>query len=284
MPELPEVENIKLGLEKDLLNRKIVKVKVLEIVKNSHLQGKKTIIKDNIEEFIKKLTGKKIISIIRRGKYLYFSLDKGYLITHFGMTGAYFLVRNLSDINNKNYFKHMHIIFNLDDGKKLVYSDIRRFGELRYVEDINNFKPFVNLAPEPFNREAITYFLEKIKLHKYSKREIKPLLLEGDLFCGCGNIYACEVLYKEKISPLILAKDLSDDKKIRLFKSLVQILKFSVEKGGSTISDYVHSDGGEGKMQNFLQIYGKKECPLGHKVETISQKGRTTYYCPNCQK
>lgn len=249
-----------------------------------HLQGKKTIIKDNIEEFIKKLTGKKIISIIRRGKYLYFSLDKGYLITHFGMTGAYFLVRNLSDINNKNYFKHMHIIFNLDDGKKLVYSDIRRFGELRYVEDINNFKPFVNLAPEPFNREAITYFLEKIKLHKYSKREIKPLLLEGDLFCGCGNIYACEVLYKEKISPLILAKDLSDDKKIRLFKSLVQILKFSVEKGGSTISDYVHSDGGEGKMQNFLQIYGKKECPLGHKVETISQKGRTTYYCPNCQK
>lgn len=110
------------------------------------------------------------------------------------------------------------------------------------------------------------------------------MLLEGNVFCGCGNIYDCEVLYRQKIHPLTKASELSKKKKESLFKELVDILELAIKEGGSTISDYVHADGGEGNMQNFHQIYGKKVCPLGHDVENVTIKGRSSHFCPICQK
>ncbi len=284
MPELPEVENIKIGLKPNVLNKKIIDIKLSTIITESHKNEKLAIIKNELNYFLENIKGKTILDLERRGKYIYFILDKGYLITHFGMTGAYFVVNDLSEIDNKNYFKHKHIIFEFSNGEKMVYSDIRRFGEVRYIEKIEEFKPFNTLAPEPFNEESLKYFLEKLDSKKYSSQPIKSLLLEGNVFCGCGNIYACEVLYKEKINPTMLAKDISQNTKEKIFNALVEILKFSIEQGGSTISDYVHTDGGEGNMQNFLQIYGKKVCPLGHETENITIKTRSTYYCPKCQK
>lgn len=284
MPELPEVENIKLGLKPNVVNKTILDITFSDVVINSHSIKKSAIIKNNLEEFIENIKNKTILNLERRGKYVYFKLNKGYLITHFGMTGAYFVVNNIEEIKNKNYYKHRHVIFELSTGEKLVYSDIRRFGEIRYVDNIEEFKPFINLAPEPFEDNSLKYFLDKLEEKKYKSQKIKALLLEGNVFCGCGNIYACEVLYKEKIHPETLACDLTLEQKKNIFNTLVNILKFSIEQGGSTISDFVHSDGEEGNMQNFLKIYGKKVCPLGHKTENVIIKTRASHYCPICQK
>ena len=273
MPELPEVENIKFGLEEVLINKKIVNITYSKVVEDSHKVGKMAIVKQKLSSFSDSVKGKKIEKLSRRGKYLYFTLNEGYIITHFGMTGAFFLVKDIAEITNKNYYKHQHVIFELSTGEKLVYSDIRRFGELRYIDDITKFKPFINLAPEPFDKKAKKYFLSKLEENKYREQSIKALLLEGNVFCGCGNIYDCEVLYRQKIHPLTKASELSKKKKESLFK-----------EGGSTISDYVHADGGEGNMQNFHQIYGKKVCPLGHEVENVTIKGRSSHFCPICQK
>lgn len=283
MPELPEVENIKIGLKPNVINKKIVDINFSTIIEESHKVGKLALVKEDLENFRKNIIGKTILNLERRGKYVYFELDKGYMITHFGMTGAYFVVEKLEDIQNKNYFKHKHVIFELNTGEKLVYSDIRRFGELRYIEDKEKFAPFIRLAPEPFEESSLDYFLEKLDSKKYKDQKIKGLLLEGNVFCGCGNIYACEVLYKEKIHPELLASELDVETKTRIFKSLVETLEFSIKQGGSTISDFVHSDGGEGNMQNFLQIYGKKFCPQGHPTENITIKTRATHFCPDCQ-
>lgn len=283
MPELPEVENIKIGLEPSVINKKIIDVTFSSIIEESHKNGKLALVKNELSFFKENLVGKTILKLDRRGKYIYFTLDNGYLITHFGMTGAYFVVRDIGEITNHNYYKHRHIIFEFENGEKMVFSDIRRFGELRYVQDVATFKPFVNLAPEPFDKNSLEHFLTKLDSKKYREQPIKALLLEGNVFCGCGNIYACEVLYKEKIHPATLAKDLTIEEKTKLFNTTVNILKFSIEQGGSTISDYVHTDGGEGNMQNFLEIYGKKECPQGHKTENLTIKTRSSHFCPTCQ-
>ena len=284
MPELPEVENIKFGLEEVVINKKIVNITYSKVVEDSHKIGKMAIVKQKLSSFSDSVKGKEIEKLSRRGKYLYFTLNEGYIITHFGMTGAFFLVKDIAEITNKNYYKHQHVIFELSTGEKLVYSDIRRFGELRYIDDITKFKPFINLAPEPFDKKAKKYFLSKLEENKYREQSIKALLLEGNVFCGCGNIYDCEVLYRQKIHPLTKASELSKKKKESLFKELVDILDFAIKEGGSTISDYVHADGGEGNMQNFHQIYGKKVCPLGHEVENVTIKGRSSHFCPICQK
>lgn len=284
MPELPEVENIKFGLEDRVIDKEIVDITYSNIVKSSHKENKMAIVKQELNFFSENVKGKKIEKLSRRGKYLYFILNEGYIITHFGMTGAFFLVKDIAEITNKNYYNHRHVIFELSTGEKLVYSDIRRFGELRYIADITKFKPFVNLAPEPFDKSAKKYFLNKLDEKKYKDQSIKALLLEGNVFCGCGNIYDCEVLYRQKIHPLTKASELSKKKKESLFKELVDILELAIKEGGSTISDYVHADGGEGNMQNFHQIYGKKVCPLGHDVENVTIKGRSSHFCPICQK
>ena len=142
----------------------------------------------------------------------------------------------------------------------------------------------MNLAPEPFEKKAKQYFLDKLLEKKYKDQSIKALLLDGNVFCGCGNIYDCEVLYRKRIHPLTKACELTLKEKEDLFDELVFILEWAIKEGGSTISDYVHADGGEGNMQNFHQIYGKKKCPLGHDVENINIKGRSSHYCPVCQK
>ena len=244
MPELPEVENIKFGLEEVVINKKIVNITYSKVVEDSHKIGKMAIVKQKLSSFSDSVKGKEIEKLSRRGKYLYFTLNEGYIITHFGMTGAFFLVKDIAEITNKNYYKHQHVIFELSTGEKLVYSDIRRFGELRYIDDITKFKPFINLAPEPFDKKAKKYFLSKLEENKYMEQSIKALLLEGNVFCGCGNIYDCEVLYRQKIHPLTKASELSKKKKESLFKELVDILDFAIKEGGSTISDYVHTDGG----------------------------------------
>ena len=284
MPELPEVENIKLGLEDSLKNKKILSVTFSNTVKEGHDLNKMPIVKQSLINFSNNVVGKKIKELSRRGKYLYLALNKGYIITHFGMTGAFFLVNDIAEITNKNYYKHRHVIFELDTNEKLVFSDIRRFGELRYVEKIGEFKPFVNLAPEPFEKKAKQYFLDKLLEKKYKDQSIKALLLDGNVFCGCGNIYDCEVLYRKRIHPLTKPCELTLKEKEDLFDELVFILEWAIKEGGSTISDYVHADGGEGNMQNFHQIYGKKKCPLGHDVENVNIKGRSSHYCPVCQK
>ena len=177
MPELPEVENIKFGLEEVVINKQILDVKYSNVVTESHKLNKMAIVKQDINYFSENVKGKTIEKLSRRGKYLYFTLNEGYIITHFGMTGAFFLVKDIAEITNKNYFKHQHVIFELSTGEKLVYSDIRRFGELRYIEDVTKFKPFVNLAPEPFDKKAKKYFLDKLDENKYKDQSMKEKII-----------------------------------------------------------------------------------------------------------
>ena len=143
-----------------------------------------TIVKQDLDYFANNVINKNIEGLTRRGKYLYFTLSNGYIIAHFGMTGAFFVVKDIAEITNKNYYNHRHM-----------------------------FKPFIDLAPEPFSQTAKCYFLEKLKLPKYKDQPIKALLLEGNVFCGCGNIYDCEVLYHQKIHPLTKASELTKKQK-----------------------------------------------------------------------
>ena len=162
MPELPEVEHVKRGIEPYILNATIKSVTFSNKVIEGKQQGKETIIKGiNLDGFRLNSESFKIKSIDRRSKYIVFTIEKittTYYIKSFRYGRRIFIVDKLSDISTPNYRKHWHVVFHLDNGKQLVYSDIRRFGELRNLATYNDYPAFLEIAPEPFDDNALNYF------------------------------------------------------------------------------------------------------------------------------
>jgi formamidopyrimidine-DNA glycosylase len=290
MPELPEVEGVVRALAPIAIGRTIQNVTVSDTVFKSKQLGKEAVIKGiTTEDFIIDMAGMTIKDVTRRSKYIYFHLMKDgntcLLVSHLGMTGAWFTVDNVDDITETKFRNHVHVIFALEGGGLLVYSDIRRFGELRLLGCEADHAPLLKMAPEPFVAEARNHFLELAATPKYARKAIKEVIMDGHVISGCGNIYATEAIYKMKIHPGRTAERISLARKIELFAVIVAILQESIDAGGSSISDYRNINGEAGTMQDRLKMYGRKVCPAcGSTTKSMKIAGRTSVYCPVCQK
>lgn len=284
MPELPEVETIRLGLEKYLIGHSIesVDIRLPRIFSGDH----------------KKAIGAKVIAVRRFGKGLLIDLDNDYSIAvHVKMTGQ-LLYRQVSgvsrvsrvsrgkvDINNLPDV-YTHVVFTLDKGAKLYYRDMRQFGWVKILptKDAYDLPFFKSLGPEPF--KDLT--LEKFKsILSKNKTNIKLLLMNQKKISGIGNIYANDMLFIAGIDPRRSSLSLTDKEQVKLFRSLEQVLKKGLEAGGASEWHYVDVLGGTGKYQNFFQVYNKKGKPCkkcGTKIEKIILGGRGTFFCPKCQK
>lgn len=290
MPELPEVEGVVRDLKPLIEGKTIKHVNLSDVVFQSHANNKKTIVKnDNVYYFQEMMHDMTITKIERRAKYIFIHLQKNeepfVLVNHLGMTGAWFVVRDITEITEDKFRKHIHAIFELKSGEYFVYSDIRRFGELRFMKAIEDHEPLTKMAPEPFAKEACEFFLQQCKKPRYENKPIKEVIMDGQVISGCGNIYATEALFATKIRPTKKVKSISRVKKIELFEAIVAVLKESIENGGSTISDYRSVNGGAGSMQDRLKMYSRKSCPLcKSSTKSVTIAGRTSTYCPTCQK
>ncbi|PKE18005.1 bifunctional DNA-formamidopyrimidine glycosylase/DNA-(apurinic or apyrimidinic site) lyase [Macrococcoides caseolyticum] len=290
MPELPEVEHVKRGIEPQITGERIIDIHFSDAVSNGKTQGKETIVKGlSLDAFKERCIDTHIESVMRRSKYIIFKL-KGkdgnrYMVGHLGMTGAYFVVPSIDDITVPNYKKHWHVTFTLSSSMKLVYSDIRRFGELRMLDE-SQFAHFdATIAPEPFSEEGRAHYISALHLPKYQNKPIKQVIMLHSVVSGCGNIYACEALHNAGINPNITVKKLSEKRRTLLYEHIVDVLNEGILYGGSTISDYRNAQGESGTMQNRFKVYGKKICgTCGNEIKTKVIATRNTHYCTHCQK
>ncbi len=266
MPELPEVETIKQDLQKVILGKEIIKV----CVYNS-----KVIREPALKAFKKSLEDVTIKRILRRAKLLIFELSNGLFLTvHLKMTGQ---------LVYPGGAKNSRVAFHLAGGEILDFNDQRLFGELRVVGDWKKLKFVQSLGPEPFD---LTYFDFRNMLSK-KKTKIKPLLMDQGFISGIGNLYAAEILFRAKINPQRSAQGLNEAEKARLYKEIQRVLTSAIKHGGSSVDDYVRLSGKRGDYARFHQVYGRINEPCfvcKTLIQRITQGGRGTYFCPQCQR
>lgn len=272
MPEIAEVETVRNTLKKQILNKRIKEVKILY----------NKMIESNLDEFKKNLEGNLFIDIKRRGKWLIFELHDYYLLSHLRMEGKYFLKQSKDEIS-----KHEHVIITFDDDTDLRYHDTRKFGRMNLIkkEELDNTEAIKKQGFEPGSKELTSdYLLNKLK---NKNLPIKTLLLDQTIISGLGNIYANEVLFAAKINPFKKGKDITKKEAESIIDSANKIIKKAILLGGTTIKSYTSSLGVTGRFQNNLMVHKKegepcKICKTEIKNEKVN--GRSTYYCPNCQK
>ena len=280
MPELPEVETIRRGLQKQIKNKQIkdIVINVDKIVK-----------KPSLREFITKIKGKKIKEIDRRGKYIIIHLDsRNKLIVHLGMTGLLIYPYDNKIIEKEINPKHNHLIFTFTDDTKLVFNDVRKFGKIFLVSNINEVESIAKLGVEPLE----DYFTEEVFIQILNKKKngkIKSFLMKQEFITGLGNIYANEVLYRSNIHPLRPVSSLNKKEIKNLYQQIKLVLGEAVKLRGSTVADeaYRDTDGKKGKFAKKLQIYARKGEPCikcGHSIEVARIEGRSSFICPQCQK
>lgn len=273
MPELPEVETTKNKLDQILPGLVIKDVEVLwdNIIS---LPEDITVFEENLEDETFK-------GVSRRGKFLLFHLTDYTLVSHLRMEGKYFLVDESEKISD-----YVHVVFHLEQGKKLLYHDVRKFGRMYLVEAGQEFKlpNLMKLGPEPRpDTFKLNDFKEKLKKHS---KNIKALLLDQTAVVGLGNIYTDEVLFQSGIHPSRPADSLDDEEVKKLRLAIFDVLNLATEKRGTTIRSYATPDGEEGEFQNFLKVYGREglecvECGEEIEKEKIAQRG--THFCSKCQ-
>ena len=283
MPELPEVETIRRGLQRKIKNKQIkdIVINVDKIVKKPYLG-----------EFITKIKGKKIKEIDRRGKYIIIHLDpRNKLIVHLGMTGLliYPYNENSEEITEgKIKAKHNHLVFTFTDDTQLVFNDVRRFGKIFLVSNIDEVESIAKLGVEPLE----DYFTEEIFIQILNKKKngkIKSFLMKQEFITGLGNIYANEVLYRSNIHPLRPVFSLNKKEIKNLYQQIKLVLGEAVKLRGSTVADeaYRDTDGEKGKFAKKLQVYARKGEPCikcGHSIEVVRIESRSSFICPQCQK
>lgn len=286
MPELPEVETLKLGLSSRIVNKKIKNLTVLNTNSFIDYSSKQD-----------KIIGSTIKTINRRGKLLIIKLSNNYnLLVHLKMTGQLVfvgknrfgaghpndsLVGNLPDKSTR-----VEIFF--DDDTKLYFNDQRKFGWIRLVKnkDLANVKFLQKLGPEPLEKE-FTFEVFKKRIFKHPNANIKAVLLNQEVLAGIGNIYADESLWGAKIHPSSKVSNISLSKLKNLFKEIIYILNLSIEKGGSSNRNYVNADGKKGSFTEFARVFRREKlnCPrCSTAIEKIRVAGRGTHICPKCQK
>lgn len=278
MPELPEVETVCRGLRARLIGRRIVSVEVRskDVIHQADMDA---------SGFAEALCGWSIAEIARRGKYILIRLIRDektrWLVCHLRMTGK-LLVRPEGSLTGK----HTHVIFALDDGQWLFYDDVRRFGGFICCDsDPCLVPPLVALGPEPLS-EAFSpvSFYEHCRRRK---RPVKSHLLDQSVVAGIGNIYADEILFRAGVRPRKSAARLTRAECAAIVSATKTVLEEAIDAGGSTIRDYVDSEMRQGSYQFAHQVYGRAGKPCrrcGTILKNVTVGGRSSVYCPKCQK
>lgn len=297
MPELPEVESLRLGLEPLLLQKTILNIQIKEpkLVSGSGNQRQATTAKT--QTFQQELVNQKIIQITRRAKNLIFHFHSGkILLVHLKMTGQLVYQDSQNQILGghpiqastlKLPHQHTHLIFTLNLGT-LYYNDVRKFGYLLYyprLQDLEKQKHFTSLGMEPFDPNFTTDYLYKNL--KLKNLKLKTALLGQSIVTGLGNIYCDEVCFQAKVRPDRLCSSLKKPEVHALHTAIIDILSRAIVQGGSSVANYLKADGSRGNYANFHLVYGKtgQDCSICKKpLKTIQLGGRTTVYCPHCQK
>jgi formamidopyrimidine-DNA glycosylase len=268
MPELPEVETTVRGLAHVLQGRRIARVE-------ARRPDLRRALPDDLGQ---RLTGARVVGLRRRAKYGVIDTDRGdSLVFHLGMSGHW-------RIDPTETLKHDHFIVETDDGHRLALNDARRFGSLDLVrtQELLDWPPFKALGPEPLDLDA-----SELKTRLAGRTaSIKLLLLDQRIVAGLGNIYVCEALYRAGIHPRRAGGSISLERLKRLVIAIHEVLEEAIAAGGSTLRDFASPDGELGYFSKSFSVYDREgqPCRCGGTVRRIVQGGRSTFYCPACQR
>ena len=291
MPELPEVETVRLGLQPVLEGHRFTKVET----RRGDLR------KPFPAHFVARLTGRKVARLLRRAKYLLAELDSGEtLVIHLGMSGrmSVYVEGKARKIGSYVYDtapasagtdKHDHVVFETDAPARIVFNDHRRFGLMTLVPTATRAEDplFRGLGIEPLSEEFDAAHLDRML--KGKKTPIKSALLDQRVIAGIGNIYACEALFRAHISPRRQASTMAGKRSAPLVAAIKAVLTDAIKAGGSSLKDHARPDGGLGEFQHHFAVYDREgaRCPdkdCNGQIKRIVQAGRSTFYCPKCQK
>jgi formamidopyrimidine-DNA glycosylase len=268
MPELPEVETTVRGLARVLEGRRIARV-----------EARRPDLRRALPVGLgQRLTGARVVGLHRRAKYGVIDTDRGdSLVFHLGMSGHW-------RIDPSETLKHDHFIIDTDEGHRLALNDARRFGSLDLIStaDLEEWPPFKALGPEPFDLTA-----PELKRRLVGRNAaVKLLLLDQRIVAGLGNIYVCEALYRAGIHPARAGGGISLERLKRLVPAIHDVLEEAIAAGGSTLRDFASPDGELGYFPKSFAVYDRegKPCHCGGTVRRIVQGGRSTFYCPRCQR
>lgn len=270
MPELPEVETTRRGIEPHVVGRRI---EILTV----HEPRLRWRVPRGLAGLV---SGQTVTHASRRGKYLLIGLERGTLLLHLGMSGS---LRILPRDTMRE--KHDHLDFLFDSGWTLRFNDPRRFGSLHYTLEPPEQHPLLaKLAPEPLDDAFDTEWLWQVTRNR--RVAIKLLIMNSQLVVGVGNIYASEALFRARLSPFRAARSLDRREVARLVRAIKLVLAKALEAGGTTLRDYVRADGNPGYFRQKLHVYERagqpcRTCrtPIRHR----QQGQRATYWCPTCQ-
>jgi formamidopyrimidine-DNA glycosylase len=286
MPELPEVETVRRGLQPALEGARLERV-----------QARRPDLRFPLPQgFVQRLTGARVDRLERRAKYLLARLDRGdTLVMHLGMTGRFEIEG--SDRTRPGVFreaastddKHAHIVFETDEGRRITFFDARRFGYMDLIptEALERHPWFEALGPEPLGPDFDAGHLEQAFAGKI--QNVKATLLDQRIVAGLGNIYVCEALFRARISPTTAAGRISRARLQRLTEAVREVLQEAIEAGGSTLRDYAGADGALGYFQHAFRVYGREGEPCTRDgcagmVRRTVQAGRSTFHCASCQR
>jgi formamidopyrimidine-DNA glycosylase len=285
MPELPEVETVRRGLAPALVGRRIARART----KRADLRFPFP------TRFASRLKGRRVDTLDRRAKYLLAHLDDGNVwITHLGMTGRWSIIGARKQPGDFYYAEppdptHTHVVVEMEDGKRLEFNDPRRFGYMDLIpeKELDTHPFFKGMGPEPLGNEFNEPFLK----HKFAgkKTSVKAALLDQRVVAGLGNIYVVEALHRAGITPTKEAGRISAHRLDKLFHAIRIVLEEAIEAGGSTLSDYAGVDGAQGGFQHRFRVYDREgeKCPTkdcGGTIVRETHSGRSTFWCPRCQR
>lgn len=292
MPELPEVETVRRGLAPALEGRRIARA----------IQRRPNLRYMLPERFAERLTGRRVEWLERRAKYILAHLEgEEVLLVHLGMSGRFGIHPGGAPGTRPGKFHrdvaadgagtgtHDHIIFDMEDGTRIVYSDHRRFGFMDLIPEasLNANSHLAALGPEPLGNEfSAAVLLERLKGRR---APIKAALLDQRTVAGLGNIYVCEALFRSGISPNRQALSIGPQRSERLARAIRDVLTEAIEAGGSTLRDYAQTDGELGYFQHSFAVYDQEggacsKAGCSGTVKRTVQSGRSTFYCPSCQR
>jgi formamidopyrimidine-DNA glycosylase len=270
LPELPEVETTRRGLAPHVRGRRVLALRVheprLRWPIDPHLP--------------RKLRGQRIRRVARRAKYLLLELDSGTLLLHLGMSGNLRVVPR-----DTPRLPHDHFDLLLDSGHAVRFNDPRRFGSLLYTTDSRAHPLLKDLGPEPLGAGFDADYLWQITRGR--RVALKQLLMNSHLVVGVGNIYASEALFRARIRPQRAARRLSRADAVRLVRAVRTVLALAIRAGGTTLRDYLGTDGAPGYFRQKLYVYERAGKPCrrcGTPIRALTQGQRSTYYCPSCQQ
>lgn len=271
MPELPEVETTRRGIESSVVGHVIQRI----IVREPRLRWR---VPRKLPELA---AGQRVKQLRRRAKYLVFDLDRGSMILHLGMSGS---LRVLPSSTPPSYHDHVDIV--MDSGLCLRFNDPRRFGSLLWTDgDPLTHALLKSLAPEPLSDEFNSEYLARAA--KGRRVAVKQLIMNGQIVVGVGNIYASEALFRAGVRPRRSAGRLKRPEFDALVKSIKEVLQDAIREGGTTLRDYINPEGMPGYFRQKLFVYERTKDPCRvckTPIKHLVQGQRSTYFCPRCQK